>query len=331
MESRTYISTRRNRQQSARRRRLSTLLFGLVVFVGACIFLTQTTKAPLSPATLNLAKAAASADDTTPPFSATPAWPDDVIAGAIGIKGKGVIADRQADVQRPTASVAKIITALAVLEKHPLKDAHDLGPRIPLTAKDEALYQSYIAKNGVVVPVKAGGYIHLRHALEAMILPSANNIADTTASWAFGSLENYRHYATTMVKKMGLKATIIGEDASGFSPTTRSTARELIKIGEAALSNPALASIAAEKEFTLPGVGIYKGNRLVRQQGFTGLKPGNTDEAGGTMLFSIPYTYKGEKLVFVGAILGTKSGGTPYNSSVIITNSTKKTLTQTND
>jgi D-alanyl-D-alanine carboxypeptidase (penicillin-binding protein 5/6) len=271
-----------------------------------------------------LPKASASPKPTV--FQASPEWPSDVIAGAIGVEGSGIIASYHADVKRPTASIAKIITAMAVLEKHPLKSATDLGPSIPLTATDEAFYQAYIAKNGMVVPVKAGTSIRLRHALEAMILPSANNMADTTATWAFGSLDAYHTYATAMLRRMGLTSTIVGGDASGFKPRTQSTARDLFKLGEAALKIPALAAIAAEKEFTLPGIGTYANNRLVTQYNYTGLKPGNTDEAGGTMLFSTKYRHKGKELTLIGVVLGTKSGKTPYGSTLQIVDSTKTTL-----
>jgi serine-type D-Ala-D-Ala carboxypeptidase (penicillin-binding protein 5/6) len=320
------LSTRRAHERRARRKRhLRGFAFGGTIFLIACFFLTQYAKAPLSSHEFSLPIAAAS--EPKPQYVATPQWSPEIIAGAVGAKDAGIIAKKNGEAKRPIASVAKLITALAVLEKHPLKDDQDLGPRITLTKADEASYNRYLAKNGAVVPAKAGTTIHLKHALQAMILPSANNIADTTALWAFGSMDNYHEYATKMLRRLGMNHTTVGGDASGFDPKTQSTATDLVRLGEASLKSPILATIAAQKEFNLPGVGVFPNyNRLVVEHNYTGLKPGNTDEAGGTMIFSLPINYKNKKVTLIGVVLGTKSGGTPYNSALQLSNSTQATL-----
>ena len=325
MSQHDYISTRRTRDRQARRRRFSGLIFGITIFLGAFFCLTQYVRAPLSTHSFELPKAAAA--EKPPTYKASPSWSNEVITGAIGAADNGLIAEHSGNVKRPTASVAKVITALAILQKYPLKDAKDLGPTIRLTAQDERYYQAYLAKNGIVFPVKNGNTIHLRYALEAMLLMSANNMADTTAAWAFGSLDAYHNYANNMLHHMSLKNTVVAGDASGFDPRTQSTAKDLVKIGEAALKVPELARIAAQKDFTVPGLGVFPNyNKLVVQHHYTGLKPGNTDEAGGTMLFSTTHIYKGKKLTLVGAILGTKSGRTPYNSVLTLVDSIEATL-----
>src|SRR6266702_2881858 len=155
-----------------------------------------------------------------PAFTANVTWPRSISAAAIGIQGSGVITSQHDTKPRPIASIAKLITAMAILEKHPLASNDDPGAEIQITEVDEQLYRDYVAKNGTVVLVKAGVPITERDALEAMLLPSANNFADTTAKWAFGSLKNYRNYATAMIKRLGLHNTIIGVDGSGLDPST---------------------------------------------------------------------------------------------------------------
>ena len=107
--------------------------------------------------------------------------------GAYGVAGGPVLATHGVQKPVPTASVAKLITVLCVLKKLPLTPTTD-GPTITLRKSDVAIYDKYVAEDGSVVPVRAGQRISERTALEAILLPSANNIADSLAIYAFGSL-----------------------------------------------------------------------------------------------------------------------------------------------
>jgi D-alanyl-D-alanine carboxypeptidase (penicillin-binding protein 5/6) len=242
-----------------------------------------------------------------PAYTANVNWPADISAAAIGVQDGGVVASYNDTKPRPIASIAKLITALAILEKHPLKDASDFGPNIPITEKDEQLYRDYVAKNGTVVLVKSGVPLPERDALEGMLLPSANNIADTTATWAFGSLKNYHNYANDMLKRLGLHDTVVGVDASGLDPSTKSTASDLVRLGEIALKNPTIAQIVALPAANIPYAGdIPNYNAMVTKYGYTGLKPGESIQAGNTLLFSNNETINGKSTAVVGAILGSE-------------------------
>ncbi|HET7630370.1 MAG TPA: serine hydrolase, partial [Candidatus Saccharimonadales bacterium] len=168
----------------------------------------------------------------------TPDWPDYGQA-AFGAVGYGVLASHQSDQPLATASIAKIITALAVLQKRPLA-ADASGPTLTMTQRDVDLFQSYLHRHGSVIAVRAGQKLSQRQALEAMLLRSANNMADTLAIWTFGSLQAYQTYANRYVAELGLTDTHVGLDASGFDPTTTSTASDLVKLGEIALRQATL-------------------------------------------------------------------------------------------
>lgn len=263
---------------------------------------------------------------TTPPapklpLTAEPEWPQHVAAAGIGIKGGGVLGVMGDEQQRPIASIAKVITSLALLDKYPLKPG-ETGPSIPITEHDEQLYRDYVAQNGTVVLIKAGTPITLRQALEAMLLPSANNIADTSAIWGFGSLEEYHRYANDYLKRKGLGNTVVGGDASGLSPDTKSTTRDLIKLGELALEHPVTAQIVAQTSGTIAVAGpVPNYNALVTKHGFTGIKPGDTLEAGITSLFSTTRTIQDKEVTLIGVILGADSYRASNDGAVTIVNS----------
>jgi len=261
-----------------------------------------------------------------PAYSVIPNWPTTVKAAAVGIKGAGVFAQTGETRPRPIASIAKVITTLAILEKHPLKPGES-GPNIDITEHDEQLYRDYVAKNGTVVLVKAGVPISERDALEAMLLPSANNIADTTAIWAFGSLKKYHDYANNMLKRYGLQDTTVGVDASGLDPSTKSTASDLVGIGEIALNNPTIAEIVKLKAAYIPYAGdIPNYNAMVTKYGFTGLKPGESIQAKNTLLFSTDAVMNGKQQTIIGAILGTEDYKTSNAAALQIVDFTKNTL-----
>lgn len=179
----------------------------------------------------------------------------------------------------PIASLAKVITALAVLKAKPLESGSQ-GPAIQLTDADVALVSEYAQKSGVFLPVISGTEISERQALEATLLLSANNVSDTLVIWAFGSMDAYVTYANTMLQEMGLEKTRVA-DASGFSPDTVSTPEELVELGFAFMSNPVLREITSQEQAVIPSTGIIKNyNAFANTDGLLGIKIGNTDEAG---------------------------------------------------
>lgn len=241
------------------------------------------------------------------------AWPTYGQA-AIGASGYGVLATHGPQTEVPIASVTKVITVLAVLKKYPIAPGQP-GDTITLSENDVRIYQDYLAKNGSVAKVEAGEKITEYQALQALLLPSANNIADSLAIWAFGSIDTYVNYANQMLKQMGLSKTHVA-DASGFSPQSVSTAAELVALGETALANNVIAEMVNQPETTLPVAGVVRNfNWLLGSDGVVGIKTGNTSEAGGCYLFAADRQIAGQKVKLIGAILGAPTRNAAINDS----------------
>lgn len=255
------------------------------------------------------------------------AWPNYGEA-AIGAEGYGVLATHGNDRALPTASVAKIMTALAVLQKFPLATGQT-GPTLTLTQADINSFNAYFAEDGSVVKVAKGEKITEYQALEAMLLPSANNMADTLAKWAFGSIASYSAHANNMAKSLGMSDSHIGTaDASGFSPQTVATATDLVHLGEAALQNPVLSQIVSEKTAKVPVAGkIYNVNWLLGQDSVDGIKTGSNDQDNGVYLFSAEQTLvSGQTAHFVGAIMGGRTLTQAIDSSMPLLASARTTF-----
>lgn len=222
---------------------------------------------------------------------------------AVGARGYGVLETTSAAAPMPTASVIKILTALTILQAKPL-GIHDQGPTLTMTQADVDSYTKYVAEDGSVVRVAVGEQLSERQALEALLLPSANNMAETLSRWSYGSIDTTLNAMEATAHELGMDDTTV-TDPSGFLPATTSTPHDLVLLGEAALANPALAAIVSEPTATIPVQGtIYNVNRLLGQDGINGIKTGNNDADNGCYLFSANQTVGPHRITVVGVIMG---------------------------
>ncbi len=233
---------------------------------------------------------------------------------AVGAAGYGLLATNNPQVSAPTASVAKVITALAVLKQKPLA-LGEQGPILTMTTADVAIYNSYYSLGGSVARVASGETISEYQALQALMLPSANNFADSLAIWAFGSVDKYIAYTNQLTAEFGLKQTKVA-DASGFSSDTMSSAQDLVVLGLEAIKNPVLAQIVSQQQADIPIAGTVRNvNWLLGVDGVNGIKTGDTDAAGGCYLFSALRKIEGKDVTVVGAIMGAPSRNTAITNA----------------
>ncbi|MEO7364088.1 MAG: hypothetical protein ABIV43_01100 [Candidatus Saccharimonadales bacterium] len=230
-------------------------------------------------------------------------WPT-VGQSAVAVSSTNVLETHGTQSPAAIASVAKVITALTVLQKMPLS-AGETGPTYTITTADAQRYHDYVDGDGSVVPVNVGEQLTERQMLEAIMLPSANNLADTLAVWAYGSLPAYRTAATAYLGSLGLHDTTVGSDASGYSPDTMSTAHDLALIGKAAIEHPVLRSIVGQATAEIPVAGTVNNvNFLLGTSNIIGIKTGNTDQAGGVFLSASTTVVGGRTTTLITALIG---------------------------
>ncbi len=223
-------------------------------------------------------------------------------AGAVPAR----LAAQDAEVVRPIGSVAKTMTALAVLAAHPL-GAEEEGPVLTMTADDVALFRDALAVDGSSLPVTAGQRLSERRLLLGLMLPSANNLAETLGRWVSGSHDAFVVRLNALAATLGMASTHF-DDPSGFSPRTVSTAADLVRLGRAALGVPALARIVATTEAPFDvGITLHNLDSLLTSvPGWLGVKTGETPSAGGCLLFAARRSLgdAAEPVTVVGAVLG---------------------------
>jgi serine-type D-Ala-D-Ala carboxypeptidase (penicillin-binding protein 5/6) len=230
------------------------------------------------------------------------AWPA-YGESAADISGVGLVPGPGATRPVPIASVAKVMTAYVVLRDHPLV-AGASGPVIRIGPEEAAAYASQVSSGDSLVRVAAGEIITERQALEALLLPSADNMAWILARWDAGSQAVFVRRMNTIARQLGMTATTY-TDPSGLDPSTTSTAEDLVRLGAAAMRLPALAAIVAMRTAEIPVAGVVRNyNTLLGHDGISGLKTGSTDAAGGCVLLAAWRQVGGRKKLIIAATLG---------------------------
>lgn len=229
-------------------------------------------------------------------------WPTSGEA-AVALDGVGMIGSHGGARSEPIGSLAKIMTALLVLRTHPL-GAGASGPTVTVTPADVATYQQDLATGQSVVKVAAGEQLTELQLLEAMLIPSGNNVATLLAQWDAGSVGAFVNRMNRTARGLGLHHTRYA-DASGLSAHTVSDARDETVLAEQAMANPVFSQIVAMPQVTLPVAGVaYNVDAEVTHGGIVGVKTGSTPEAGGCFVFAWRASVSGRSELILGAVLG---------------------------
>ena len=203
----------------------------------------------------------------------------------------------------PIASVAKVMTAYVILHDHPLL-ANGSGPDITVQPSEASAYPAQARDGDSVVPVYAGEILTERQALEALLLPSADNMAWILARWDAGSQAVFVARMNAAARRLGLTGTSY-TDPSGLDPSTTSTAADQVHLGLAAMRVPALAAIVAMPAGVVPDAGVVRNyNTLLGQDGIVGLKTGSTRAAGGCVVLAAWRRTGAHAVLVVAAIFG---------------------------
>jgi D-alanyl-D-alanine carboxypeptidase (penicillin-binding protein 5/6) len=234
------------------------------------------------------------------------AWPSEGEA-AVAVDGFGSLGAVGGRAPVPIASLAKVMTAYLVLKDDPLEPGEE-GFEVTISAADVEDLHRRLALEQSVVEVEVGEVLSERQALEALLLPSANNVAALLAVHEAGSVEAFVAEMNEAAAELGMANTDY-TDPSGFEDTTVSTASDQLKLGRAAMADPAFAQIVAMPAAQLPVAGeVSNLNQLVGHEGFVGIKTGSDQAAGGCLLCAKRIHVGGRVRTVFGAVLGQRDG-----------------------
>jgi len=229
-------------------------------------------------------------------------WPATGSA-AVAIGKSGAVRVHGSETPEPIASLAKMMTAYIVLKDHPLLGG-EAGPSIPITAADVTTWKRDVANSDSVLQVATGESLTEQQALEALLVASADNVADILAQWDSGSISSFVAKMNATAHSLGMDHTHYA-DPSGLDTTTVSTASDQLIIARTDMAIPAFADIVAMPDATFPLAGTVQNfNYDVGHDGIIGVKTGSDTTAGGCWAFAADRTIGTVKRVVYGVVLG---------------------------
>ena len=230
-------------------------------------------------------------------------WPQQGQAALV--LGNGRPAASPHEQRAPIASLAKVMTAYLTLERYPLSGAQD-GFTITVTAAQAQAAAQDAARDQSVVAVRAGEQLTERQLLEALLIPSGNNIAWMLAAGVAGSETRFLAEMNAEARALGMDHTIY-TDPSGFDPSTVSTAADQLRVFQRAMRFQVFRQIVSMASVTLPVAGTVSNYNPLIAEGYAG-KTGSDSAAGGCLAFFTQVTVAGRRLTAVGVVMGQGQG-----------------------
>ncbi len=231
------------------------------------------------------------------------AWPQQGQAAFVLDNGRPTASP--AERSAPIASLAKVMTAYLALERYPLSGAQD-GFTITVSAAQAQAMAQEARQGQSVVAVRAGEQLTERQLLEALLVPSGNNIAQVLAALVAGSETRFVAEMNAEAHALGMDHTIY-TDPSGFDPRTVSTAADQLRVFQQAMRFPVFRAIVSMASVMLPAGGTLTNYDPLISEGYAG-KTGSDSAAGGCLAFFTHVTVGGHRLTAVGVVLGQGEG-----------------------
>jgi D-alanyl-D-alanine carboxypeptidase (penicillin-binding protein 5/6) len=205
----------------------------------------------------------------------------------------------------PIASLAKVMTAYLTLKRYPLSGEQE-GFAITVTAADAQAAADDAGRNQSIVAVRAGERLTERQLLQAMLIPSGNNIASMLAATVAGSDARFLAEMNAEARALGMNHTIY-TDPSGYDPSTISTAADQLRVFQRAMRFPVFRQIVSMDGVTLPVAGTVTNFNPLVAKGYAG-KTGSDSAAGGCLAFFTQVHVGGHPRTAIGVVMGQGKG-----------------------
>ncbi|HWE58824.1 MAG TPA: hypothetical protein VG228_03945 [Solirubrobacteraceae bacterium] len=205
----------------------------------------------------------------------------------------------------PIASLAKVMTAFLTLKRYPLGGTQ-AGFRVTISGADAQAEADDVSEGQSGVAVQMGEQLTERQLLEALLIPSGNNIAETLADEVAGSQTRFVAEMNAEARALGMHHTIY-TDPSGFDPGTESTAADQLRVFRQAMRFPVFRQIVSMETVTLPVAGTLTNFNPLIVDGYAG-KTGSDSAAGGCLAFFTHVTVRDRRQTTVGVVMGQGEG-----------------------
>lgn len=187
------------------------------------------------------------------------------------------------------ASITKILTALIILENCDLDDT--------VTFSNTAV--NSLEQNATILGARVGDQMSVRDCLYALLLQSANEVANALAEHCSGSIEEFAVLMNRKAEFLGCTNSHFANPSGLNNENHYTSAYDMALIAKAAFDNPALVEIASTTYYDVPpgqlkqypdGWRYYTHHKMIKKNesvyydGIIGGKTGYTTLAGNTLV-----------------------------------------------
>jgi D-alanyl-D-alanine carboxypeptidase (penicillin-binding protein 5/6) len=194
----------------------------------------------------------------------------------VDVRTGRVLFAKNPDQRRPIASVAKIMTAMLVLEHSDLSDVVRVSRRAASAPP-------------IDIGLKPRQRITVGHLMWGLLLWSGNDASVALAEHVSGTVAAFRRLMNERARELGLNDTYFASP-SGLDDRGFSTVRDVAVLARAALANKTFAAMVATPRHWIPGPRsqIHRlrnlNDLLRRYRGAIGVKTGYTQAAGNCVV-----------------------------------------------
>ena len=221
-------------------------------------------------------------------------WPTDVSISADGgilmDAGSGAILyEKNSREAYYPASITKILTALVILENCDLDET--------VTFSNEAV--NTLEPGASILGARAGDQLSVRECLYALLLQSANEVANALAEHCSGSIDAFAELMNEKARSLGCTSSNFANPSGLNDENHYTSAYDMALISQAAFSNPTFVEIDSTTYYDVPagklkqypdGWRYYAHHRMLKKNdslyydGVVGGKTGYTSLAGNTLV-----------------------------------------------
>lgn len=221
-------------------------------------------------------------------------WPSDISISADGgilmdINSGAVLFEKNSHEPYYPASITKILTALIVIENCGLDET--------VTFSNTAV--NTLEPNSSILGARAGDTLSVRDCLYALLLQSANEVANALAEHCAGSMDAFAEKMNEKAAELGCTDSHFANPSGLNDPNHYVSAYDMALIAKAAFNNPTFVEVDSTTYYDVPagklkqypdGWRYYAHHRMLRRNdslyydGVIGGKTGYTSLAGNTLV-----------------------------------------------
>lgn len=222
------------------------------------------------------------------------AWPSDISISADGgivmdARSGAILYEKNSQEAYYPASITKMLTALIIIENCDLDDM--------VTFSHTAV--NTLEPNATIVGARTGDQMSVRDCLYALLLQSANEVANALAEHCSGSIENFAELMNRKAESLGCVNSHFSNPSGLNSETHYTCAYDMALIAKAAFENPTFVEIDSTTYYDVQpgqlqqypdGWRYYAHHQMLKKnnshyyEGIIGGKTGYTSLAGNTLV-----------------------------------------------